>query len=212
MRPRLKFGDVIYFTFEMSNGDEKDRPSIVVSAKDNEGGKGQRVAVMAISTKPRRGVDRIMELEPHEKLSAGLSVDTQSWVVLNEVDTFNTVGIDWQRAPNHKDPKTDREKWIMGNLNGMTMRDITREMAAMHELGLPVNIQNRDEPQTSTAQDRAAMNDLAARGNPKPPVAPKKQADPVIDAGSAIERAQAAAKARDEAKSKAPEAGQDIDD
>ena len=203
-RPRLKRGDVIRFNFLYSNGDEEDRPAIVAATIDRPD-KTQHVYVMPITHSPRRPGDPVLKLKAEDKAALGLNSDKDSYIVVNEINSFDAPGFDWQRVPG-KDkegkPRTGRNEWVYGTANRGISSQIDQYLDQRREIAL----QSRDEPEKNAHKELSALHGSREKAKPKPAT------DPAIDAGSAIERAQAAAKARDEAKSKAPEAGQDIDD
>jgi PemK-like, MazF-like toxin of type II toxin-antitoxin system len=101
--PRI--GQVIHYSFLWSDGKEKERPAVIVVATKRGDNDKYRVAVMPITHTPHS--DPATSIEIPQKLKDYLKLDHEkSWVVLNEINTFEWPGYDLRKVP---DGRTDWE-------------------------------------------------------------------------------------------------------
>jgi hypothetical protein len=94
--PRI--GQVIRYSFLWSDGNEKERPAVIVlAAKRGDDGR-YRVAVMPITHTPHSDPSTSIEIPP--RLKAHLQLDNEkSWVVIDEINEFEWPGFDLRQVP-----------------------------------------------------------------------------------------------------------------
>jgi hypothetical protein len=100
--PSPRVGMVIRHSFLFSNGEEKERPAVVIVAVDPaNAGDPLQVAVMPITHSPPLNAATALEIPARLKNHLKLD-DDRSWVVIDEINEFVWPGYDLRQIPGNE--------------------------------------------------------------------------------------------------------------
>ena len=135
--PKPRVGMVIRHSFLFSNGEEKERPAVVIVAVDPANtGDPLQVAVMPITHSPPLDVATAIEIPPRLKNHLKLD-DDRSWVVIDEINEFMWPGYDIRQIPGSEG------SWEYGQMPPGFIKQIAERVEQL-EKGNRMHITSRD--------------------------------------------------------------------